>query len=201
MEEKVLGWIYDDEYYIDKAGSICKRRIEYRQGVYGLSTWFEGLCVSLGYSKPEKAFCTNFFNKTCFEKLVGKNINDLIRYVKANGAKIGRYREKREQSRKECKEYSDLYIAVDTKDIDFYNSGFSVFVLLNTKYSYQQQLSSLKRDKEALIKYTSLKLSEQERGKAKKASNLLPFCYVSDIVLTRRNEVRVTYQIKSEEGR
>lgn len=198
MGEKILGWIYDNEYYIDSSRKICKRKSEYHQEACGLSPQFEKFCVSFGYSHPKKSFCENFFTKTYFENLIGEDENDLISEVKTNGRKSKKYREKRENGEKERKKYSDIFIAVDTRDIDFYDAGFSVFVFLNTKYSYQQQLSSLNSNKKELIKYIAKKLSESGRGKAKKASDLLPFCYVSDIVLTRTNEVRITYQIKTE---
>lgn len=198
MGEKILGWEYDNEYYIDGTGKICKRKSEYRENVCGLSEWFKNYCVSLGYTAPEHAFCANIFTKTYFGNMLGKSEKDLMFIVKENGAKRNKHKEKVERFKKEREEYSNIFIAVDTKDIDFYDAGFSVFVFLNTKYSYQQQLSSLNSNKKELIKYIAKKLSESGRGKAKKASDLLSFCYVSDIVLTRTNEVRVTYQIKTE---
>src|SRR5699024_4777873 len=124
-------------------------------------------------------FCANIFTKTYFGNMLGKSEKDLMFIVKENGAKRNKHKEKVERFKKEREEYSNIFIAVDTKDIDFYDAGFSVFVLLNTRYNYRQQLSFLKKNKGLLIKYISKKLSEQTRGNAKNANDILPFCYVS----------------------
>ena len=94
----------------------------------------------------------------------------------------------------QCETFSDIPIGID-KQIDDFETGFSVFVLMNSKYTRKKQADFIRNNKKKFIAFV---VQEIKRLKKRKYANLIPFCRVSNVMVTNRNEAVVTFELKEK---
>ncbi len=183
-------------YYIAEDGTI--KIGESKQWDYGPGECYIKLCEKSG-------LCVDFAWYRIFDfvaKYVGKNSSELIEEVEKRGerAKYGRDWRKKQKERYEkwleyAKENGDIVIGIDKKSIDVFSTGINIFILLNSRYSFQEQCEFIKNHKLECVNFI---ISELKEAKRKKVLDLIHFCEISRIVVTRRNEVCFTFELKGK---
>ena len=128
----------------------------------------------------------------------GKNIEELKAELKRRALLNESRREIREGRRqawnKQMAELGGFMIGIT--DIDSYDRGFAVWISLNTRYSFDQQKKFVQSRRENIIAFVEEELPQKKR--LKQQADLLPFCHVAEIIVTRQNAVVVKYELKPE---
>ena len=128
----------------------------------------------------------------------GKSIEDLNDELKRRSAasQVKRnFRANEQQKWKKLREDMDGFI-IKIVDVDDYNGGFTVWVSLSTNYTYDQQRRFVQYKKEGIVAFVKDELPNQKRFK--RYADLLQFCNIVEITITRQNAVIVKYELKPE---
>lgn len=127
----------------------------------------------------------------------GMSIEDLKKNLRKRSRRSKQNRkyekDKLERYFKQRNEIKDYIISVD-KEVDDFDTGFSVFVLMKTTHTRNEQVRFVKENTKLLLSFVENELKTNKRKK--KYADLLPFCYVSNITITNRNEAVVTFELK-----
>lgn len=133
----------------------------------------------------------------------GNTLRDLVDEIKLRGRKAVKRRRKSadEKSRNDAlrAKFGDMVIGMD--DIDIYASGFTLSVLLNSRPGFDGQKEFLRGKTREIAKYAVSEIPYVKRAGAKSrrmAETLLPFCKLSETVLTRTNLLLLRFDIKPE---
>lgn len=86
-----------------------------------------------------------------------------------------------------------LIVGIDS--IEFYPTGFSVYVNLNTSYPLQQQRLLLRRGKHDIARWLKDALADQRSADAHKAVGLLPLSRITSWALGRENYAVYRYEL------
>ncbi|MDE6763715.1 MAG: hypothetical protein K2J73_08565 [Oscillospiraceae bacterium] len=129
---------------------------------------------------------------------VGKPLEDLKQEIKRRALINEKIREKRQKQiddwNSQENKIKQFLIGIDKKVYDF-ETGFNVYVLTNTKHTKKEQIDFVKNHKKLFINFVVKEIKKIRKGKY---SDLLPFCYISEITVKNNNEIVVTFEIKEE---
>lgn len=93
--------------------------------------------------------------------------------------------------------FNNFVIGVD--DIDLYETGFTVYVLLNSRWTFEQQCQWVRKNRAALVRYVQEEMPRTTKLSKKKrqlALETLPFCVLDETVLSRQNLLLLKYEVK-----
>lgn len=189
---QVLCFSYDIAVVLDENNLIQVYKIRFPCYASN-SDMLRDIVLSCGY----KQF--NFENtKDLLRKFEGESIeafkDELRRRAKLNFAKREENQAKNEKWNECLEEFGGTILSIF--DVDTYDTGFSVWVSLSSQRTYQQQIELIKAKKKDVVKYVGDLLRLKKRWKHR--AELLPYCYVSGIVVTRRNALVIKYELKEE---
>lgn len=97
----------------------------------------------------------------------------------------------RERLDKHREKFGDMVIGVDKK-IDVYPTGFRISLLFNTSKSYDEQLSYLQGRFDECLRFVK---EQASRTRSAVAKNVLPYCKLSEVIMTKRNEAVFVFEI------
>jgi hypothetical protein len=91
-------------------------------------------------------------------------------------------------------ENGNVVLGIDYKTVDVYDAGFSIWILLNSSVPYEQQKECLFHHPKQWLPFVMGEM--RARKKFQKYLDMMPYCKISKISLTRRNEAQVTFELK-----
>jgi hypothetical protein len=104
------------------------------------------------------------------------------------------YRQESERWQNQVDYNGNVVLGIDTKTVDVYDAGFSIWILLNSSIPYNKQKEFLFKHPNQWLPFV-LNEMKVRRG-FKKYINLMPFCRISKVTLNHRNEAQVTFELK-----
>lgn len=108
-------------------------------------------------------------------------------------------REKRSEGRKKwaghVEDMSNMVIGIES--IDLFETGFHIWLLLNTQHTYQQQRDYVRERHEDIMLFVDHELQNARRRVWQKATRLMPFANLVSVTVTRQNAVQYTYELKN----
>ena len=131
---------------------------------------------------------------------VGKNIAEFKTELRRRAQKSADARQKRNQSRRDWAEQVDHMsnMVIGIESIDIFETGFHVWLLLNSQCPYPQQRDYIRDRHRDIIRFINNKLQSAKRQVWKKAAGLMPFAALMSVTLTKQNTVQYTYELKQE---
>lgn len=146
-----------------------------------------------GYKRPSIDSAKNII-----VSLDGEPIEAVREIFKKRAEKANRIREHYENEylrhQEQVKKYGNVFIGID-RHVDDFDTGFSVFALMNSKYTRKQQAEYIRQNKKDFI---GLVAQEIKRKCKNKYSDLLPFCTITNITVGGRNETVITFELKEK---
>lgn len=177
---------YGDRGYRDKTGKtfryVCK--------CYGLNTKRDDT-VSKYADKFSKCSTLSEFEQYANEEIQKEAKNRELR-EKVDNREI----EERNYLNKNFGS-ENIICGIARNDIDFYDFGFSLTLLLKTGKTKEQKRAFVHENKGKIIDYIEFFLNQRKdaKGKVRQCYGLFPFTYPTEMVI-RRNEVRLTFELK-----
>lgn len=131
---------------------------------------------------------------------VGKNITEFQAELRRRAQKSADARQKRNQSRRDWAEQVDHMsnMVIGIESIDIFETGFHVWLLLNSQCPYPQQRDYIRDRHRDIIRFINKKLQSARRQTWKKAAGLMPFAALISVTLTKQNTVQYTYELKQK---
>ena len=183
---------WDKQIFVDESGIIKVRELEFQ-----LSSDYEPL-MDMFYSAGYKFVVDNaaFDLALSFE---GQNIVDFEAELRRRAVKSAAARERRNEGRKKWADHvedmSNMVIGIES--IDLFETGFHIWLLLNTQHTYQQQRDYVRERHEAIMLFVNHELQNARRRVWQKAARLMPFANLVSVTITRQNTVQYTYELKN----
>ena len=196
--KKFLFKSWTDNAFLDEDGLIVIQRV----------TNWEDRCLHF-WADPMKELMKKYGYRTISEDMVrpilykhiGQNMKAVVEYLKRHEEKLMKQRETRQLEEqaweKLRKRFEGKVIGID--DIDIYEQGITISILLNSFYRFYEQQAFVKENKRDLARFVQEELANTKgvpRPMRQKAIDLLPFCRLSELVLTRRNRLELKYDLK-----
>ncbi len=129
---------------------------------------------------------------------VGKNISEFKAELRMRAQKSTAAREKRSKSRKDwadhVKRMSNMIIGIES--VDLFETGFNVWLMLNTQYSYQHQRSYVQNRHKDILYFMGSELQHSSKRVWRQSSKLMAFAELISVTLTKQNVVQYTYELK-----
>ena len=130
---------------------------------------------------------------------MGRNIDDFKAELRRRAVKSAAAREKRSEGRKKwaghVEDMSNMVIGIES--IDLFETGFHIWLLLNTQHTYQQQRDYVRERHEDIMLFVDHELQNARRRVWQKATRLMPFANLVSVTVTRQNAVQYTYELKN----
>lgn len=192
---KLLCRAYHDALYVDDFGKIIKGT--YKKLDSTDKSIIHDIAVECGYTERNHIECS-FGGFDFLASFAGKPLEDLKKVLIARAERNKKEREKRHKQIEDWNSQKDeikkFLIGIDKKIYDF-ETGFNVYVIMNTHNHKSEQVNFIKTHKKIFVSFV---VGEIKKLKNKKYSDLLTFCYISEITIKNNNEVVVTFEIKEE---
>ena len=147
-----------------------------------------------------ECFDDQFIKKSLLGPFVDKPIEEAEDHIKWLKNRLEERRTKSKRLLKVWKEIDEIfygYVVGLDKEIDVYNSGFSVRVLLTTSHSFEERRAFVKAARKELVRWTMDQISES--SKMMKAIGSLDFYKPVEIITLRIPEVEIKFQVKNAE--
>lgn len=90
------------------------------------------------------------------------------------------------------------FLIVGIYALEFYSTGFSVYINLSTGYTFEQQRLLLRRGKNDVAQWLKRALAEPKSAQYRKAVNLLPFVHISSWAIARNNQAVYRYELNQQ---
>lgn len=185
-----------DIVYVAENGMIIKTKLKCDDFFIGEA--LKEIVENAGYSqKYIESYCRWHDLMDFIDSFVGKDISDLKNAIDKR-AKINQknriaMEKSNEALQESIKRFGNVLISV--KEINYFETGVNIFVLLSSSISFQEQRTYIKENKEMCLDFI---LFELKRKNKNKVINLIRFCQISQIVVTRENEVLLTFELKEK---
>ena len=152
----------------------------------------KGILSECGYAsncvKDAQRYLALSFDGNSIEKLK----EELKRRAKRNKTIRERDKKNYKDWMNESEEVKKWLIGVD-KNVDNFETGFSVYVLMNSGHTRAEQANFIRNRKQVFIQFV---MKEMRKIKNGKYIDLIPFCKMSEITVKNNNEVVVTFEFK-----
>lgn len=130
---------------------------------------------------------------------IGKNVSELEAELSRRAERNAKHRRHRAEAesfwREQLERHGDVLLSVDTKEIDTFNTGVNIYVLLNSRYAFTDQCNYVKTNKKDCVQFIFEVLRKKRKNKI---LDLLNFCKITRVVVTRSNEACFTFELKDE---
>lgn len=149
--------------------------------------------MSFGYAK-------NITDKTIdslLARVLGESWDECIDFFKLKGAENKARRQQRREQVAQEKAFPEIikkYTCGVAKDIDFYNGGFTATLLMISTLPFDKTASIIKNNTATFVSYVVAEIKKTRTYKAKIKD--IRFYHVSNIVITRRHEVELKFELK-----
>lgn len=185
-----------DIVYVAENGILIKAKLECDDFFIGDA--FKEIVENSGYSQKYIESYSRWHDLMDFiDSFVGKDISDLKnaidKRVKINQKNRIAMEKSKEALQESISRFGNVLISV--KEINYFETGVNIFVLLSSSISFREQSTYIKENKEMCLDFI---LFELKRKNKNKATNLIRFCQISQIVVTRENEVLFTFELKEK---
>lgn len=187
-----------DNAFLDEDGLIVIQRVTNRE-YRCLHFWadpMEKLMRKYGYRTISEDMV-----RSILYKHIGQNMKAVVEYLKRHEAKLMKQRRDRQLEEKAWEKlrtrFEGKVIGID--DVDIYEQGMTISLLLNSFYHFYEQEAFVKQNKKDLVQFVQEELANTKgvpKSMRQKAIDLLPFCHLSELVLTRRNRLELKYDLK-----
>lgn len=209
VEEVRIGGNNRDVYYVDENGLVAKKDGEFSgatpEGVKRICRdcyifpWVKNLLLQVGFSDRGLWWCfdapLNQKSVAYIPNWVGQKMTDIERQIKLSGDARKRSKSS-ELRRKELQSFlPPEIISVCLNDADWFETGFSIPVLMRTDLTFEQQKHIAKTKWKTVYRYIQLSLDTFANGRNKKLAQIFPFCKLTRYVVTRHNEVLFTFEL------
>ena len=183
-------------------GVIVIRNLSYSDwSLRSPTPWFEPLA-----KLAEKHGYRSFSEQSALRYLAhnaGKTLADLEQEMEARSVQLAKMREDR---KKDSQNWKKLQAAFDgyilgIDDIDIYETGMSICVLLNSTKTFEEQRAFVRQYRKDIFAYVKEEMPRTKRvskSLRQKGIDLLPFCKTSEAILTRRNLLIYKLDLKDE---
>ena len=182
---------WNQQIFVDESGIIKVKEQELQ-----LSADFEPL-MDMFYSAGYKFVVDNaaFDLALSFE---GQNIVDFEAELRRRAVKSADARERRNEGRKKWAAHVDdmSNMVIGIESVDLFETGFHIWLLLNTQHTYQQQRDYVRNRHEDIVIFVNHELQNAWRRAWQKAARLMPFANLVSVTVTRQNTVQYTYELK-----
>ena len=185
-----------DVVYVAENGIVVKAKLKCDDFFIGDS--FQEIAENAGYScKYIDSYSNWYYLMNFIDSFVGKDISELINAMKkrarANAATRTSMKKSKEVWQESIRRFGNILISV--KEISYYETGVNVFVLLNSSLSFDEQRKYIKENKQMCLDFILFDLKRKNR---KKALNLIKFCNIDQIVVTKENEALFTFELRDK---
>lgn len=135
------------------------------------------------------------------EKFVGKNIKDFQNYLDKRSKIGGRMREKRQVNTQrwqtQVKRMTNLVLNVG--DVDEYDYGVNIWILLNTQYSFGEQKQYINERVDDVVCFIKEELQSRHKKKDLEILELLRYMSLVEVTLTRHNQAVFRFEVKKSQ--
>lgn len=185
-----------DIVYVAENGILIKAKLECDDFFIGDA--LKEIVENAGYNRKYiESYCRWHDLMDFIDSFVGKDVSKLKEAIedKANRNRKNRIAvaKSNEIWQESIKRFGNVLISV--KEINYFETGVNIFVLLSSSISFQDQRTYIKENKEMCLDFILFELKRKNRNKA---LNLIRFCQISQIVVTKENEVMFTFELKEK---
>lgn len=192
--EKPKGYLckrWNQQIFVDESGIM-----KVREQAFQLESDYEPL-VNMFYICGYKFVTEN----TAFDlalSFVGQNISDFEAELRRRAVKSTAARAKRNEERKKWADHVDgmSNMIIGIESIDLFETGFHIWLLLNTQYSYRQQTNYVRERHEDIVCFIDNELQNARKRDWRKSARLMSFANLVSVTVTRQNTVQYTYELK-----
>lgn len=128
----------------------------------------------------------------------GASVDDLVAEIAKRGTTLRTAAEHEEQKKalwNQLPEYLRPLI-IGIFSLEFYPTGLSVYINLNTSYTFEQQRLLLARGQNGMAEWLSKAFTTLRAAQYRKAARLLPFLRISSWAIARNNQAVYRYELK-----
>lgn len=189
-QEKLL--LFEDtcnRVFVDEIGVI---RVEKQDAMYRA---LSGGCLETVVEESGNRFRDSYMERETVKKYADRPFCEYRNHLE----KRRKLREKRnengtgrESMDKHRQRFGDMVISVDKKGIDVYPTGFRISLLFNTSKTYSEQFSYLRNRFEDCLLFVK---EQASRSRSVVIKNVLPYCKLSEVIMTKRNEAVFVFEI------
>lgn len=129
-------------------------------------------------------------------KSVAEFESELRRRAALRAVRRAEIKESKKQWAKHVEHMSDMVIKIDT--VNMFETGFNVWLLLNSRYTFREQKEYVQRRHKDILKYIHVELRQTKRRAQKKVAELWAFIDLVSVTLTRENIVEYKFEIKDK---
>lgn len=122
--------------------------------------------------------------------------SELRRRAALRAVRRAEIKESKKQWAKHVEHMSDIVIKIDA--VDMFETGFNVWLLLNSRYTFREQREYVQRRHKDILKYIHEELCQTKKRAQKKAAELWAFVDLVSVTLTRENVVEYKFEIKEK---
>ena len=131
----------------------------------------------------------------------GKPMPELVKEIQKRKVESDHRRKIRQEDEavwnKLQEQFRNTVLGVD--GVDIYPTGMSLEILLNSLLTFEEQREFVKANKKALVRHVQKEMPRTKRVSKRRrqdALDVLPYCDLTEITLTRRNLLILKYDIK-----
>ncbi|NCE65096.1 hypothetical protein D1159_11045 [Pseudoflavonifractor sp. 524-17] len=182
---------WDQQIFVDEHGMIRVKELENQ-----LQSDYEPL-MDMFYSAGYK-LVVDYVAFDLALSFVGQSIANFEAELRRRAAKSAAERKKRSEKQKKWADHVDdmSNIVIGIESIDLFETGFHIWLLLNTQYPYQQQRAYVQERHKDIVCFINHELQSAWRRVWQKVAALIPFSELVSVTVTRQNTVQYTYELK-----